>query len=396
MYFDYLATTPLDPRVEKAMAPYWRDVFGNPHSLDHAYGLDAAKAVSDALHSLDALTAAYPAGGRWITTSGATEANNLALKGLAEQALYGPYSSSRRRILVSAIEHPCVLATAAYLAQRGFIVEHLPVTNDGALDLGVLDEKLSDDVLCVSVMWANNETGVIQPIGEIAERCRRHGVYFHSDAAQVVGKISLVTVNGFLPDFIALSAHKFYGPKGIGALYAAQDMVQRLFPQMHGGGQQDGLRSGTLPVPLVVGLGAAASCAVSDMTAEAARLQDLRDGFERALSGTFPDFTVNGKNAPRLPHVSHFQIPGVDMADLLQLVPDIAVARGSACSTEKNDVSHVLAAMRMEFFAHECLRVSLGRMTTRGDVEALTALLIDGATQLRARSSYQPFSAQKK
>lgn len=393
MYFDYLATTPLDDRVLQAMQPYWTVAFGNPHSHDHAYGMEAKQAVERARAGLDTLLPrALRNTGRWVFTSGATEANNLVLKGLAEADTF-PAPAGRRRILISAIEHACVLQSAAWLSRRGYIVEQLPVTNDGVLDLDELVAKLSDDVLLVSVMWANNETGVVQPVADIARLCRAHGALFHSDAAQAAGKIPLELPYSLFPDFITLSAHKLYGPKGIGALYATGNNTDKLSPQIHGGGQQDGLRAGTLPMPLIAGMGAAAEIAVRECGGDGLRLQALRNSFERHLTGAFPDLRVNGATAPRLPHVSHIQIPGVEMGDLLSALPEIAVSRGSACGGHAGKVSHVMAAMRMEFFAHECLRISFGRPTTPGDVEALTSLLIETATNIR---DYTGFSAQNR
>lgn len=379
MYFDYLATTPLDKRVAHEMAPFWAEAFGNPHSSDHAYGFEASQAVAKAQDRLNGLIPPKARGGRWVFTSGASEANNLAIKGAAEQALSS--GNPRRRILVSAIEHACVLESARYLEGRGFSIEYLPVNNDGVLDLDEAGRKIGADVLLVSVMWANNEIGTIQPIGEVLELCHAHGVLFHSDAAQAAGKIPLELSSGAFPDLVSLSGHKMYGPKGIGVLYVAEGVA--LAAQIHGGGQQGGLRAGTVPVPLVVGLGEAARFAIEDMERDAARLARFRDGFERALKDAFPDLRVNGGEAPRLAQVSHFQIPDVDMGDLMTAMEDVAFSRGSACGSAKDQVSHVLAAMRMEFFAHECLRVSFGRMTTDEEAGEMTTRLIETAQALR-------------
>lgn len=383
MYFDFLATTPLDDRIREKMDAYWHVQFGNPHSADHAYGFEAAQAVDSVTKQMKALLPLSAQGGKWVYTSGASEANNLSLKGVAEDALLNG-GSDRRRILVSAIEHACVLESARYLERRGFKVEYLPVNNEGILDLDEFAHRINGDVLLVSVMWANNETGVIQPVEEIARLCRQHGALYHCDAAQAAGKIPL-NAEDFFPDLLSLSAHKLYGPKGVGALYIRDGVM--IAPQIHGGGQQKGLRAGTVPVPLVVGLGAAVSYAIDGMADEGARLARLRDRFETRLREEFSDFRINGDGAPRLPHASNFQIPGVDMGDLMAALPDIAVSRGAACGSGGGKVSHVLAAMRMEFFAHECLRVSFGRMIADDNAGILETAIIEVAHAIRGSSA---------
>jgi cysteine desulfurase len=381
MYFDFLATTPLDDRVRAKMDAFWQTQFGNPHSADHSYGFEAAQAVEAAAAQLNALLPLSAQNGQWIFTSGASEANNLALKGIAEDAAMNG-GSDRRRILVSAIEHACVIETARYLERRGFAVEFLPVNNDGALDMDEFARRMGGDVLLVSVMWANNETGVIQPVADVARLCAEHGAIFHSDAAQAAGKIPLSAPEGFFPDMISLSAHKMYGPKGVGALYIGKG--RKITPQIHGGGQQGGLRSGTVPVPLAAGLGAAALIAMQDMDQDAERLGAMRDRFEARLREAFDDLRINGEASPRLPQASNVQIPGVDMGDLIAALPEIAVSRGSACGSAKDQVSHVLAAMRMEFFAHECLRVSFGRTSDDDAADQIADLIVPVAQALRA------------
>lgn len=381
MYFDFLATTPLDARVRAKMDAFWHAQFGNPHSADHAYGFEAAQAVETAATQMSTLLPLSAQGGQWIFTSGASEANNLALKGIAEDATMNG-NSDRRRILVSAIEHACVMETARYLEKRGFSVEFLPINNDGVLDMDEFSRRMKDDVLFVSVMWANNEIGTIQPVADVARFCKQYGAIFHSDAAQAAGKIMLDAPDGFFPDLISLSAHKMYGPKGIGALYIGKG--RKVSPQIHGGGQQGGLRSGTVPVPLVAGLGAAVAVAMQDMGADAQRMSAMRDRFETRLREVFDDLRINGEASPRLPQASNLQIPGVDMGDLIAALPEIAVSRGSACGSAKDQVSHVLAAMRMEFFAHECLRVSFGRTSNDDAADQLADLIIPVAQSLRA------------
>ena len=277
VYLDYQATTPVDPRVLAAMLPYFTEKFGNPASTSHRFGRDAALAVENAREQIAAVIGADPR--EIVFTSGATESNNLAIKGAALFEY-----SERRHIVTAATEHKCVLESCRALETRGFRVTYLPVERSGLVDLERLAEVLTDDTLLVSIMAVNNEIGIIQPVAEIGALCRARGIYFHTDAAQAVGKIPL-DVDTMAIDLMSISGHKIYGPKGIGALYVRRRPRVRLAPLFSGGGQERGLRSGTLPAPLCVGIGAAAALAEAEMAEESARLLDLRERLYRSLHG---------------------------------------------------------------------------------------------------------------
>ncbi len=366
VYLDHHATTPLDSRVLDAMLPYLTERFGNPHSAGHAYGWAAEEAVERARTEVAALIGALPE--EIVFTSGATEANNLALRGTA--ALAG----ARCHIVTSASEHPCVLETCRALGQEGFAVSELPPRPDGLIDPDRLGETLRSDTAVVSVMAANHEIGAIQPIAEIARVARAQGALVHTDAAQAAGKIP-IDVAALGVDLMSLSAHKLYGPKGIGALYVRRGV--RLQPLFRGGGQERGLRPGTLPTALCVGFGKACSLAAEAMLAEAARLRAIRDRLYRGLAEGRPEIRLNGPSEPRLPHNLNVTLPGIDAEELLAEVPELALATGAACASASQEPSPVLRALGLtDEQIQGSIRIGLGRTTTEAEIEfALEQLL---------------------
>jgi len=374
VYLDYNATTPVDPQVLACMLPYFTERFGNPSSKGHRYGLEAEAAVEVAREQLAVLLGAEPE--NLIFTSGATEALNLAIKGVA-QAL----AHRGRHVVTVQTEHAAVLEACRALARRGWEVTYLPVDAEGRLDMAVLEAALRPDTVLLCVMWANNETGVLHPIPAIAQLARDRGVPLLVDATQAVGKIP-VQVTGI--DLLACSAHKFYGPKGVGALYVRRKPELRLQPLLDGGGQEQGLRSGTLNVPGIVGMGAAAVRAAEVMAEEMSRLQALRDRLEQGLQGALSGVRVNGAGAPRLPQTSSITFEGVRADRLLAAVRTLALSAGSACGSGRGKPSHVLRAMGCtDTEAQATIRISLGRFTTAADIDYALTELIAAVERLR-------------
>nr|WP_289623833.1 IscS subfamily cysteine desulfurase [Desertifilum tharense] len=363
IYLDYHATTPTDERVLAAMLPYFTQSFGNPASTTHAYGWEAEAAVQNARQILARAINATPE--EIIFTSGATEANNLAIKGVAES-----YFSQGRHIVTVETEHNAVLDPCRYLETLGFEVTYLPVQPDGLIDLVQLEKALRPDTILVSVMAANNEIGVIQPLAEIGAICRRYEVLFHSDAAQAIAKIPL-DVEAMHLDLVSLTAHKVYGPKGIGALYVRRrDPRVKLAPQLHGGGHERGWRSGTLCTPQIVGFARAVELGLVQQEAEAERLGQLRDRLWTQIA-TLPEIELNGHPTQRLPGNLNISVTGVDgSALILGLQPFVAVSSGSACTSAKVAPSHVLTALgRPERLAYASIRFGLGRWTTAQEID---------------------------
>ena len=372
IYADYQATTPVDPRVVKLMAPYWNEEFGNPHSNDHVTGWRAADAVDKAASSVAGLIGADP--DEVIFTSGATEANNLALLGLARRAPLG-----RRRILISAIEHKCVLAAARSLADRdGFTVEIIPVDSEGFVDLEALHSMVNETVLVVSIMAVNNEVGAIQDVKSISEVLRSSGALFHCDAAQAPCAMDMTDLASHA-DLISLSGHKAYGPKGIGALYIRRDVQDRIEPIIYGGGQQAGLRSGTVPTPLCVGMAAAVDILNSPEGAEERkRVAGQRDSFVRTLLESLPLVSINGPTGEyRHPGNANLRIDGLVAQDILgSLQPKLAASTGAACTSGIPEPSHVLRALGLSTVeAESSIRFSFGRFTTDAEIEEAAALV---------------------
>ena len=377
VYLDYQATTPVDPRVLEQMLPYFTEQYGNPASVSHAYGWAAESAVKQAREQLAQAIGADPS--EIIFTSGATEANNLAIKGVAEA-----YLGKGRHLITVETEHRAILDPCTYLEGLGFEVTRLPVQADGRLDLDRLNTVIRSDTVLVSVMAANNEIGVLQPLEAIGKLCHDRQVLFHTDAAQGIGKIPLDVQRQNI-DLLSLTAHKIYGPKGIGALYIRRrDPRVQLATQLHGGGQERGWRSGTLPVPQIVGFGAAIVLAMADLNRENDRLRDLRDRLWLSLQ-TIDGIYLNGHPEQRLSGNLNVSFDGVNgQALLLALQSDIAVSSGSACTMAKVEPSHVLQALgRSREQVLASLRFGLGRFTTPEEIEYAAAKTIAAVTALR-------------
>ena len=371
VYLDNQATTPCDPRVLQAMLPWFCEQFGNPHSVEHVMGRQAEAAVEQARAQVAALIGAEPR--ELVFTSGATESNNIAIKGAARHAAAA--GETRRRVVTVATEHKCVLESVADLRAEGFEPVVLAVRPDGLLDPAVLAEALAVPTLLVSVMAVNNETGVVQDLAGLAAMARSAGALFHTDAAQGVGKIPLdVAAMGI--DLMSISGHKIYGPKGVGALYVRRRPRVRLAPLFSGGGQERGLRSGTLPAPLIVGLGEATRLAQAEMAAEAPRLAALRDRLAERLAAMVPGLVVNGSRTARIAGNLNLTFPVATAAALMAAVPELCVSTGSACSSAEIEPSYVLRALGLsDAAAGRTLRIGIGRFTSPADIEfAATAL----------------------
>ena len=373
IYLDHQATTPLDRRVLAEMAPYHGESFGNPHSSDHSLGWESARAIEEAAAGVARLIGADP--DEITFTSGATESNNMALLGLGRRAAGG----SRRRILVSGIEHKCVLASVRVLEERyGFTVEQIPVDRQGCVELGALDDMLGEDVLAVSVMAVNNEVGTIQDIEKISDHVRGHGILFHCDAAQAPIAMPIVAL-AMHTDVLSLSGHKMYGPKGVGVIFIARALQDRIEPLIYGGGQQNGLRSGTLPVPLCVGMGAAAQLLISDEAHEKrGALRCRRDAFVGLLTGlSWPISLIGPQGEARHPANASICFHGFSAHEILgALQPRLAASTGSACTSGIPESSHVLRAIGLDSDdADACVRFSLGFDTTDEDVEQAVRLI---------------------
>ena len=372
IYLDNQATTPCDPRVVTAMLPYFSEAFGNPHSAEHALGREAEAAVERARAEVAALIGASPR--EIIFTSGATESNNLAIKGAARFA--ARMGSPKRRVITVATEHKCVLEATRDLAEEGFEPVFLPVAPDGRLDLAAFRAALAAPTLLVSVMAANNETGVLQDIATLATLARDCGALFHTDAAQAAGKIPLdVAAQGI--DLLSISGHKLYGPKGIGALYVRHRPRVRLAPLISGGGQERGLRSGTLPAPLIVGFGEACRIARAEMAAEGERLAALRDRLLARLRAAIPGIALNGSRDHRLAGNLNLAFPGARAETLLADLPDLCLSTGSACSSAAIEPSYVLRAMGIApEIAAASLRIGIGRFTSAAEIDTAAEMLI--------------------
>lgn len=374
IYLDYNATTPVDPQVLQAMLPAFTEHFGNPSSRTHAYGWAAAQLVDQARTTLAALLGASPE--ELIFTSGATEANNLAIKGLAR-------TSRKRHIVTTAIEHPAVLEACDSLQKEGFTVSRVPVGKSGVVDPEAVAQALTDDTLLASVMLVNNEIGTIQPVAEVARLCHQRGVVVHCDATQAPGKLE-VNVQKLGVDLLSLSAHKFYGPKGVGLLYVRrQKPPLRLEPLLHGGGQESGLRSGTLNVPGIVGMAKALELVADNLDRERARQAALRDRLREKLLEAFPRLLENGDPSQKVPNTLNVSFVGVDGGSLVASLPRLAVSPASACATAKPKPSHVLLALgRTPAEANSALRFSLGRPTTEEEVEEAAEMVAKAVAKL--------------
>ncbi|WP_375593822.1 aminotransferase class V-fold PLP-dependent enzyme [Algihabitans albus] len=379
IYLDYQATTPTDPRVLEVMLPWFTERFGNPHSDAHAYGWDAEEAVERARGDVAASLNADPR--EIVFTSGATESNNLAIKGAAR---FRRRHEGRDRVVTFQSEHKCVLESVRGLERDGFEVAVLPVRGDGLVELQALRDALDERTGLVSVMAVNNEIGVIQPLSEIAEAVHAVGAWLHVDAAQALGRIPLdVRVAGI--DLLSLSGHKLYGPKGVGALYVRRRPRVRLEPLFDGGGQERGLRSGTLPTPLCVGLGEACRIAVTELPREDERLAGLRDAFLAALQARLGPVQINGSLQARVSGNLNLCFPGAPADKVMAAARGVAVSTGSACSSATVEPSYVLRALGMSDEAAACsLRIGFGRMTTLEEVARAADLLASAVVTVRA------------
>jgi cysteine desulfurase len=376
IYLDCQATTPVDERVLEAMLPYFRESFGNPASIGHLYGWEAEAAVKLAREAIANAISATPE--EIIFTSGATEANNLALKGVAEA-----YHSKGRHIVTVLTEHSAVLDPCAYLQSLGFEITYLPVKSDGLIDLKELETAIRPDTILVSVMAANNEIGVLQPIAEIGKICRDRQVLFHSDAAQAIGKIPL-DVNVMQIDLMSLTAHKIYGAKGIGALYVRRRPRVSLAPQLHGGGHERGIRSGTLYTPQIVGFAKALEIAIASQDSEQQQALTLREHLWQRLS-EIEGIILNGSRTQRLAGNLNVSFTGINGAALmLALQPIVAVSSGSACSSAKTAPSHVLTALgHSKELAYASIRFGIGRFNTFDEIETVADHVIASVRSLR-------------
>lgn len=378
IYMDYSATTPVDPRVAEKMIPYITEHFGNPASRSHPYGWEAEDAVEQARGHVANLVNADPR--EIVFTSGATESNNLALKGIAQF-----YAERGKHIITVKTEHKAILDTARELERIGFEVTYLDVLENGLLDLNVLKAALRPDTILVSVMMVNNEIGVIQDIAQIGEICREHGAFFHVDAAQATGKVD-IDLNVLKVDLMSFSAHKTYGPKGIGALYVRRKPRVRLEAQMHGGGHERGMRSGTLATHQIVGMGEAFRLAKLEMIEENARIKALRDRLWAGLSD-MEEVHLNGDMERRVPHNLNVSFNFVEGESLMMAIKDVAVSSGSACTSASLEPSYVLRALgRSDELAHSSIRFTVGRFTTEAEVDKVIALMHEKIGKLRELS----------
>ena len=378
IYMDYGATTPVDPRVVEAMIPWLREHFGNPASRSHAWGWEAEAAVEKAREQVAALINADPREIVW--TSGATESNNLAIKGAANF-----YKTRGKHLVTVKTEHKAVLDTMRDLERQGFEVTYLEVKEDGLLDLEALKAALRPDTILVSVMFVNNEIGVIQDIPAIGALCRERGIVFHVDAAQATGKVQIDMAK--LPvDLMSLASHKTYGPKGIGALYVRRKPRVRLEAQMHGGGHERGLRSGTLPTHQIVGMGEAFRIAREEMGTEIERIRMLQQRLLRGISDIEQVF-INGHLEHRVPHNVNASFNYVEGESLIMGIKGIAVSSGSACTSASLEPSYVLRALgRSDELAHSSLRMTIGRFTTAEEIDTAVSTLKDRVAKLRELS----------
>ncbi|HTJ94665.1 MAG TPA: IscS subfamily cysteine desulfurase [Pararobbsia sp.] len=375
IYMDYSATTPVDPRVVDKMIPYLREQFGNPASRSHSYGWDAERAVEEARENVAALVNADPREIIW--TSGATESNNLAIKGAAHF-----YKGKGKHIITVKTEHKAVLDTTRELEREGFEVTYLDVKDDGLIDLATFEAAIRPDTILVSVMFVNNEIGVVQDIEKIGEITRSKGIIFHVDAAQATGKVA-IDLGTLKVDLMSFSAHKTYGPKGIGALYVRRKPRVRIEAQIHGGGHERGMRSGTLAPHQIVGMGEAFRIAREEMATENERVRMLRD---RLLAGLreIEETYVNGDMEHRVPHNLNISFNFVEGESLIMAVKDVAVSSGSACTSASLEPSYVLRALgRNDELAHSSIRFTVGRFTTEQDVEYVINLMKSKIQKLR-------------
>lgn len=380
IYLDYAATCPVDQRVVDVMVPYFTQAYGNAASRTHAFGWAAEEAVELAREHIAKVIGAES---KEITfTSGATESNNLAIKGIAEYL-----HEKGKHIITVVTEHKAVLDTGKYLERQGYSVTYLPVDSDGLITAQQVADAMTDETILVSVMFANNETGVIQPIAEIGKVCHERKVLFHTDAVQAFGKVP-IDVQAMNIDLLSMSAHKIYGPKGMGGLYVRRRKPRvRLTPQIHGGGHERGNRSGTLNVPSIVGFGEAARIAMETMEEESIRIAGLRDRLRDRLSEKLQHVTLNGSGEHVLPGTLNMSFEYIEGESLLMALKDIALSSGSACTSASLEPSYVLRAMGLDdVLAHSSLRMTIGRLTTEAEIDYVVELIAKHVKRLRDMS----------
>lgn len=380
IYMDYHATTPTDPRVFEVMQPYFSGHFGNAASRNHSFGWEAEEAVERARKQVADLVGASAR--EIVFTSGATESNNLALKGVAEM-----YAERGNHIITAATEHKAVLDTCKHLEKQGVRVTYLPVQQNGLVDLEQLRAAITDKTILISVMYANNEIGVIQPIAEIGKIAKEKGVLFHTDAVQALGKVPVNVIKDNI-DLMSMTAHKLYGPKGVGALYVRRKSPRvQLAAQMDGGGHERGMRSGTLNVPGIAGFGEACAICQREMAEESRRLSFLRDKLRNKLESELDEVYINGTMESRLPHNLNISFAYVEGESLLMGINDVAVSSGSACTSATLEPSYVLKALGAgDDLAHSSIRFGLGRFNTEEEVDYVAAKVVDVVRKLRELS----------
>jgi cysteine desulfurase len=380
VYMDNHATTPMDPRVFSAMTPYFTQIFGNAASRNHSFGWEAEEAVERARKQIADLVGATPK--EIVFTGGATESNNLALKGVAEM-----YAEKGNHIITAATEHKAILDTCKHLEKEGIRVTYLPVQADGLIDLDMLAEAITDKTILISIMYANNEIGVVQPVAEIGKLAKSRGVLFHTDGVQAVGKVPVNVMKDNV-DLMSITGHKIYGPKGCGALYVRRKGPRvQLTAQMDGGGHERGMRSGTLNVPGIVGLGEACALCQAEMPEESKRMSYLRDKLKNKLMSELDEVYVNGNLEHRLPNNLNISFAYVEGESLLMGINDVAVSSGSACTSATLEPSYVLKALGAgDDLAHSSIRFGLGRFNTEEEVDYVAAKVIDVVRKLRELS----------
>jgi cysteine desulfurase len=380
VYLDYSATTPCDPRVVQRMLPFFSETFGNAASRSHAFGWTAEAAVEEARKQVAQLIGAHPKEILW--TSGSTEANNLAIKGVAQM-----YRDKGNHLITAITEHKAVLDPMKHLETLGYEITWLPVDGKGHVDLAQLEAAITDRTVLVSLMAANNEIGTLHPLAEIGAICKAKGTLFHTDATQAAGKIPL-DVEAQHVDLLSLSAHKMYGPKGVGCLYVRRKNPRvRVTAQMDGGGHERGMRSCTLNVTGIVGMGEAARICTAEMATEIPRLQALRDRLEQRIFDKLPDSVRNGDQRARLPHLANVSVPYVEGESLIMGVKDLAVSSGSACTSASLEPSYVLKGLGLgDELAHSSIRFSLGRFTTEQEVDFAVDRIVHEVNRLREMS----------
>ncbi len=380
IYMDNHATTPMDPRVFEAMKPYFTEIFGNAASRNHSFGWQAEEAVEKARKQIASLIGATAK--EIVFTSGATESNNLALKGVAEM-----YGEKGNHIITAATEHKAILDTCKHLEKNGIRVTYLPLQANGLIDLDMLKDSITDKTILISIMYANNEIGVIQPMAEIGRIAHERGVLFHTDGVQAVGKVPVNVIKDNI-DVMSLTGHKLYGPKGVGALYVRRKGPRvQLAAQMDGGGHERGMRSGTLNVPSIAGFGEACAIAQREMPEESKRLSFLRDKLRRHLESELDEVYINGTMESRLPHNLNISFAYVEGESLLMGINDVAVSSGSACTSATLEPSYVLKALGAgDDLAHSSIRFGLGRFNTEEEVDYVGAKVVDVVKKLRELS----------